>query len=520
VTETPISGFAAFKLNVHLNSALAQAKYTTPTPIQSAAIPALMEGRDMVGIAQTGTGKTAAFALPMLHRLATEPMRPLPRTARMIVLSPTRELAVQIAETFKSLAINMRVSLATMFGGVSERGQILAAERGIDILVATPGRLVDLIDRRFLKLDKTEVFVLDEADRMLDMGFVREVKKLVRLLPRERQSMMFSATMPSAIREIAADMLRDPVSVSVTPQVVTVEKIDQFVYHVSAKQKRALLLDLLKDEALKRVVVFCRTKHGANKVADFLEDFGVAVEAIHGNKSQNARQGALNAFKSGNARVLVATDIASRGIDVPGITHVINYELPNEPESYVHRIGRTARAGKEGQAIAFCDPAERAFLKQIERLTRVTLTTKNHTFAPGSDIEPVRSAKPASSHRDGEKRSFEQPRGNRDGAKRPANKRPEFKGNGSGRPLSDRPNAARPAAGRPDAGRPDAGRPDSWADTKPFQPQPRNEAPRAAAPSRDHGPSPARGSHEAENAAKPKRNRPGSRARARIFSAA
>jgi ATP-dependent RNA helicase RhlE len=496
VTDTPISGFAAFKLDRHINSALVQAKFTTPTPIQTESIPPLMQGRDIIGIAQTGTGKTAAFALPMLHKHTTEPRRPEARTARMIVLSPTRELAVQIAETFKTLAVNMRVSLATMFGGVSERGQIVAAERGIDILVATPGRLVDLVERRFLRLDKTEVFVLDEADRMLDMGFIRDVKKLVRLLPKNRQSLMFSATMPPAIREMAEEMLRDPVSVSVTPQVVTVEKIDQSVYHVAARQKRSLLLDLLKNEDMKRVVVFCRTKHGANKVADFLEDYGVPVAAIHGNKSQNARQSALNAFKSGNARVLVATDIASRGIDVPGITHVVNYELPNEPESYVHRIGRTARAGKDGQAVAFCDPAERTFLRQIERLTKVQLTVKTHEFAAGSDAEPVRSNRPAPS--------------------RDPNRQDEKR-------FSGKPRGAKPAFGsRSDARKPEAKRPEGgWADTKPFQPKPRPEAERNAPHNRDHGPTPARDQREAEASnAKPKRNRPGSRARAKMRSAA
>jgi ATP-dependent RNA helicase RhlE len=496
VTEISTSGFAAFKLDTHINSALAQAKFTTPTPIQAAAIPPLMRGRDIIGIAQTGTGKTAAFALPMLHKHTTTPRRAEARTARMIVLSPTRELAVQIADTFKTLAVNMRLSLATMFGGVSERGQIVAAERGIDILVATPGRLVDLVERRFLRLEKTEVFVLDEADRMLDMGFIRDVKKLVRLLPKQRQSLMFSATMPPAIREIAEEMLRDPVSVSVTPEVVTVEKIDQAVYHVAAKQKRSLLLDLLKNEDMKRVVVFCRTKHGANKVADFLEDFGVPVAAIHGNKSQNARQSALNAFKSGNARVLVATDIASRGIDVPGISHVVNYELPNEPESYVHRIGRTARAGRDGQAIAFCDPAERSFLRQIERLTKVQLTVKTHEFAAGSHDEPVRSH-----------RSQPQREQRRDDEKR-------F----TGKPRSGKPSFGKRFEGRkPETKRPEGG----WADTKPFQPKPRPEAERNVPPNRDHGPAPIHTQHEGEAATgKPKRNRPGSRARARMRSAA
>ncbi len=394
---SPISaeGFAAFPLAAPIAAALQAAGYVTPTPIQAQAIAPLLDGRDIIAIAQTGTGKTAAFALPMLHKHAVAPRRPEPKTARMVVLSPTRELAIQIADTFRALGKGLRFNIATIFGGVSERAQIDAAARGIDILVATPGRLMDLLERRFLTLAKTDVFVLDEADRMLDMGFVRDVRKIVKMLPRERQSLMFSATMPPAIREIAAEMLRDPVHVTVTPKVVTVEKIAQSVIHVPAKEKRALLLDLLKDADFDKVVVFCRTKHGSNKVAEFLAKMGVASNAIHGNKSQGARQAALAGFRDGRVRVLVATDIMARGIDVPDISHVINYELPEEPEAYVHRIGRTARAGREGIAISFCDASERLLLKQVERLTRVTLTERKHALsAEALAAVPPASAQP------------------------------------------------------------------------------------------------------------------------------
>jgi ATP-dependent RNA helicase RhlE len=403
------NGFAAFPLAAPIAAALKAADFTTPTPIQQQAIPPLLDGRDIIGIAQTGTGKTAAFALPMLHKHAVAPKRPEPKTARMVVLSPTRELAIQIADTFRTLGKGLRFSIATIFGGVGERPQIDAAAKGIDILVATPGRLMDLLERRFITLAKTDVFVLDEADRMLDMGFVRDVRKIVKMLPRERQSLMFSATMPPAIREIAAEMLTNPVQVTVTPKVVTVEKIAQSVIPVAAKEKRALLYDLLADDKdMDRVVVFTRTKHGANKVAEFLVKFGVSASAIHGNKSQGARQAALQGFRDGKTRVLVATDIMARGIDVPDISHVINFELPEEPESYVHRIGRTARAGREGIAISFCAPEERQLLRQVERLTKVTLTERLHKIS-----NAALSAVPAQQESRGQ-----QPRGGQGGGQR------------------------------------------------------------------------------------------------------
>jgi ATP-dependent RNA helicase RhlE len=388
------TGFAAFPLAAPIAAALKAADFTMPTPIQAQAIPPLLDGRDIIGIAQTGTGKTAAFALPMLHKHAVAPRRAEPKTARMVVLSPTRELAIQIADTFRTLGKGLRFSIATIFGGVGERPQIDAAAKGIDVLVATPGRLMDLLERRFITLAKTDVFVLDEADRMLDMGFVRDVRKIVKMLPRERQSLMFSATMPPAIREIAAEMLTNPVQVTVTPKVVTVEKIAQSVIPVASREKRALLYDLLSDDKdMDRVVVFTRTKHGANKVAEFLAKFGVSASAIHGNKSQGARQAALQGFRDGRTRVLVATDIMARGIDVPDISHVINFELPEEPESYVHRIGRTARAGREGIAISFCAPEERQLLRQVERLTKVTLTERLHKISNAAlSVMPAQQA--------------------------------------------------------------------------------------------------------------------------------
>jgi ATP-dependent RNA helicase RhlE len=394
LTNATSNGFAAFPLAAPIAAALQAAGFTTPTPIQAQAIQPLMDGRDIIAIAQTGTGKTAAFALPMLHALSLDPRRAAPKTARMVVLSPTRELALQIADTFRTLGKGLKFSIATIFGGVGERPQIDAAARGIDVLVATPGRLMDLLDRRFITLAKTEVFVLDEADRMLDMGFVRDVRKIVKLLPAKRHSLMFSATMPPAIREIAAEMLRDPVHVTVTPKVVTVERIAQSVIHVPAKEKRALLIDLLSDASLEKVVVFCRTKHGANKVSEVLAKAGVASSAIHGNKSQGARQAALAGFRDGRVRALVATDIMARGIDVPDISHVINFELPEEPEAYVHRIGRTARAGREGVAISFCDGAERPLLKQIERLTKVTLTEVKHQLSAAAIAAVAPGASP------------------------------------------------------------------------------------------------------------------------------
>ncbi len=388
---TAENGFINFGLADPIQRALVGQGYTTPTPIQERAIPALLEGRDVLGIAQTGTGKTAAFALPILNKIALNPKKLSPKTMRALILAPTRELVVQIAENIRHYGKHMKLRSCAVFGGVSELHQIKAMAVGVDVLIATPGRLMDLASRRHIKFDEVEMFVLDEADRMLDMGFIREVNKITALLPEQRQSLLFSATMPKEIAHLAERLLNDPVRVEVTPKVVTVERIEQKVYFVDGPRKRELLLNLLEDPALSRVVVFTRTKHAANKVSEHLEKAGVSADAIHGNKSQNARQHALNNFKSGKARVLVATDIAARGIHVSDISHVINYELPNQPESYVHRIGRTARAGAEGIAFSFCDKLEKGFLKDIERFTKRAIPVADHAFmgpaAPGAKTD-------------------------------------------------------------------------------------------------------------------------------------
>ena len=372
--------FASFGLAEPIQRALDAAGYTEPTPIQSGSIPALLQNRDMLGIAQTGTGITAAFALPILHRLATTPYQLTPKATRALILAPTRELVVQIAESFRTYGKHIRMKSCAVFGGVSEMHQIKAMAAGVDVLVATPGRLLDLVNRRHISLAGVQTFVLDEADRMLDMGFIRDINKIVAMIPTERQSLLFSATMPKEIAHLAAKLLRDPVRVEVTPEVVTVDRIAQKVFFVEGNQKRALLVSLLQDASLSRVVVFTRTKHVANRVSDHLAASGIVSDAIHGNKSQNARQKALDNFKKGHVRVLVATDIAARGIHVPDISHVINYELPNIPESYVHRIGRTARAGAEGIAFSFCDRSERSYLRDIERFAKTTLTVSDHAF--------------------------------------------------------------------------------------------------------------------------------------------
>jgi len=333
-------------------------------------IPPLLDGRDLLGIAQTGTGKTAAFALPLLHRLAKKPGKPLRHKPRALILAPTRELAGQIGDSFRSYGRHLHLRSALVFGGVSIRPQIRALAHGIHVLVATPGRLIDLMNQGHLQLDSVEVFVLDEADRMLDMGFIRDVKKIAGALPERRQTMLFSATMPKSVQNLADGLLNDPVRVEAAPTATTVEKVEQRVLFVPKEKKRALLGELLNDKGMKRVLIFTRTKHGANRVARHLHDSGIQSDAIHGNKAQNARQRALDGFRCGRIRALVATDIAARGIDVEDVTHVINFELPNDPESYVHRIGRTARAGAPGIAISFCDHDERAALRDIEKTIR------------------------------------------------------------------------------------------------------------------------------------------------------
>ncbi len=385
--------FASLGLAEPLLRSLNDAGFTKPTPIQAKAIPHLLEDHDLIGIAQTGTGKTAAFVLPMLQHLAEETERVPSKGVRALILAPTRELALQIGENIAKLSKNTKLRHAVIFGGVGQNPQVQALARGLDLLVATPGRLIDLMNQGVVRLDTVTHLVLDEADRMLDMGFINDVMKIVNKLPEQRQSMLFSATMPKEVAKLARTMLWEPVRVEVTPEVVTVEAIEQHVFHVQTPDKRALLEALLKDPDLARVVVFTRTKHGANRLAGQLAKAGIKTDAIHGNKSQGARQRALAQFKTGELRVLVATDLFARGIDVAEITHVVNFDLPNEPESYVHRIGRTGRAGRTGIAYAFCDPSERSYLTAIERLTRVSLTVASHSSqAQRRDPRPVAAA--------------------------------------------------------------------------------------------------------------------------------
>ncbi|HYD98894.1 MAG TPA: DEAD/DEAH box helicase [Alphaproteobacteria bacterium] len=360
--------FADLGLSAPILRAVEAENYAVPTPIQAQAIPHLLQGRDLLGCAQTGTGKTAAFALPILQRLAEAEKRPAPGTCRALVLTPTRELAAQIGESFATYGANLKLRHTVIFGGVGDMPQVQAVRPGLDIVVATPGRLLDLMQQGALRLSEIEIFVLDEADRMLDMGFIHDVRKVLKTLPARRQTLFFSATMPPEIAKLADSILTQPVRVEVAPVSSTAERIEQRVMFVTKADKKPLLLEVLKDSTIDRAIVFTRTKHGANKVAEGLEKAGVVAAAIHGNKSQNARTKALDGFREGSVRVLVATDIAARGIDVDGISHVINYDLPNIPESYVHRIGRTARAGRDGIAISFCDGEERAYLRDIEKL--------------------------------------------------------------------------------------------------------------------------------------------------------
>jgi ATP-dependent RNA helicase RhlE len=368
-----LTSFHHFTLDDAIMRALSDEKYLTPTPIQAQTIPIVMSGRDVIGIAQTGTGKTAAFALPILHRLAANPRPPVRKSCRMLVLSPTRELSGQILDSFRTYGRHLRVGAALAIGGVSMGGQVRTLLNGVDVLVATPGRLLDLVKNNALRLSEVECLVLDEADRMLDMGFIHDVRKIVAKLPAQRQTLMFSATMPRAIAELAAHMLRDPIKVAAGPIASTVERVDQRIIRVDRSAKPAILIDVLRREPIDRALIFTRTKHGADKVARGLIRAGIGTEAIHGNKSQNQRERVLAAFRKGEVTALVATDIAARGIDVDGVSHVVNFDLPNVPETYVHRIGRTARAGAEGVAISLCDGEEVAFLRDIEKLIRMTI---------------------------------------------------------------------------------------------------------------------------------------------------
>jgi ATP-dependent RNA helicase RhlE len=393
--------FSDFGLAAPILQALRSKGYNTPTPIQARAIPTVLTGRDMLGIAQTGTGKTAAFALPILHRLAADRRQAMRKGCRVLVLSPTRELATQIAESFRTYGRHLGVTVTVVFGGVGHRPQCQAMARGVDVLVATPGRLIDHLAERNIVLSGTDVIVLDEADQMLDLGFLPAIRRIVSHLTAKRQNLFFSATMPSEIGKLADELLRDPARISVAPAATTVDSVKQRVIHVERHNKRALLAELFGDPQMARTLVFTRTKRGADQIARHLEAAGIRVAAIHGNKSQSQREHALAAFRASKIRVLVATDIAARGIDVDLVTHVVNFELPEVPESYVHRIGRTARAGAAGVAISLCDGDERDLLRDIERLTRQSIPAEDRRGkgapAPNQAVQRERNGRSAPS---------------------------------------------------------------------------------------------------------------------------
>jgi ATP-dependent RNA helicase RhlE len=387
--------FMSLGLSKPLLDALAAKDYSQATPIQRQAIPTVLTGRDLLGIAQTGTGKTAAFMLPSLDRLAAAHNIPKPGHVRMLVLAPTRELAAQIAASAQAYGKFMHLSVGVIFGGVPNHKSLRTVARGLDVLVATPGRLLDLIDQRALSLREIEILVLDEADQMLDLGFIHALKRIVALVPPKRQTLFFSATMPRAIKELADRYLTNPAEVAVTPVASTVDRVEQRLTFVNQPEKTALLIHLLRSEPVERALVFSRTKHGADKIVRLLEAAAIPTNAIHGNKSQGQRERAIQLFKSGEVNVLVATDIAARGIDIPGVSHVFNYDLPDVPEQYVHRIGRTARAGATGIAIAFCAGEERGNLRDIERLTKQKLAVGPLPQDFAAQVAATRSLKPA-----------------------------------------------------------------------------------------------------------------------------
>ena len=368
-----MTNFESLGLCNDILKAIKNEGYHRPTPVQELAIPLLIGGRDVLGVAQTGTGKTAAFALPVLEKLSFS-KSPGKRNIRALILSPTRELAAQIDQRFYVYSKYVDIRHKVIFGGVGQKPQVQSLRKGIDVLVATPGRLLDLIQQGYVNLDYVEFFVLDEADRMLDMGFIRDIKKILKILPKNRQNLLFSATMPSKIADLANSFLNNAEMVDLSPKEITVERIDQAILFVRKEDKIKLIIDIIKDNQVERGIIFTRTKHGANRLVKKLDRANISALAIHGNKSQGARTRALSQFKNGSTPLLVATDIASRGIDVDDVSHVFNYDLPNEPESYVHRIGRTARAGKGGTAYAFCDDSESGYLVGIERLIGKKIT--------------------------------------------------------------------------------------------------------------------------------------------------
>jgi ATP-dependent RNA helicase RhlE len=443
VTSAELEGFTPLGITGVLLKATEAAGLTEPKPIQVAAIPPHLAGRDVLGVAQTGSGKTAAFALPILSKIIALGSRRKPRTVRALVLAPTRELAVQIEETFRVLSKGAHVSTALVLGGVSRNTQVKRLHPGVDVLVATPGRLMDLVRERDVDLSETTWLVLDEADRMLDMGFLPDVRRIAKATHAARQTAMFSATMPPEIADLAQTLLRNPVRVDVAPQGTAAGEIVQSIVMARTKQKRKLLSDMLADAAMSRVIVFARTKHGADRVARDLGRDGIDAAVIHGNKSQGARQKALNGFRDGNVRILVATDIAARGIDVIGVSHVVNFDLPDEAESYVHRIGRTGRNGAAGIAVTLVDPSENAKLRQVERIIRMKLpVTADHLDQP----DPVRSAADRAIAANDDQRDAEHAQRHGSGRGRP----------GGGRPA--RPQGARPPHGKPAQGKPSQGR--------------------------------------------------------------
>ncbi len=458
--------FSSLNLIDPLQRALTQEGYTTPTPIQQQAIPHVVAGKDLLGCAQTGTGKTAAFALPILqhlHKTMSPPpppgQRPMSRRVRALILSPTRELAAQIGESFAAYGRFLDLRHTVIFGGVGQNNQTQTLARGVDIIVATPGRLLDLMQQRFVDLNAIEVFVLDEADRMLDMGFIHDVRRVIEKLPKKRQTLLFSATMPADIEQLSKQILIDPVRVAVTPPSTTVERIEQKIFFVEKADKRALLISLIQSMGIQRALVFTRTKHGANRVAEALSKANLKAEAIHGNKSQNARTRALDGFKRGQLRVLVATDIAARGIDIDDLTHVINFDLPNVPETYVHRIGRTGRAGAAGLAMSFCEAEERAYLVDIEREIQLHIPrAENYPHASRQGPPPMTNLE----RRPGGHRPPQQQQ-QRPQQHRPQHARQDRPRHGSPRPRADHHEGPRREGGGPPPARgqqrPGQGRP-------------------------------------------------------------
>jgi ATP-dependent RNA helicase RhlE len=432
-----LTKFSDLGLAAPLLDALAAESYVEPTPIQTQAIPHVMAGSDLLGIAQTGTGKTAAFALPILHRLALERRQPMPHSCRVLVLAPTRELASQIEDSFRTYGRNLRLTSTVVFGGVDMRRQERVMARGVDILVATPGRLVDHMNHRTIRLDRVEVVVLDEVDRMLDIGFIHAIRRIMGHVPAKRQSLFFSATLPKDIAALAAELLKDPAKVSIVPVATTAERVEQRVVHVDQAAKKAVLAKLLGEPAVTRAIVFTRTKHRADQVTRHLLAAGVEAAAIHGNKSQNNRERALGGFKDGSTKVLVATDIAARGIDVDAVSHVVNFDLPDVPETYVHRIGRTARAGAQGLAIAFCSADEMSNWRAIEALIRQRV--------PVMEVEGNRSTAAAAAAERREDSRHVAPRG-RSGA--PANRDERGSSQRYGAPRAANGRSGPPAGGR------------------------------------------------------------------------